>query len=73
VPAEDLLTVRELATKWRVSKNAIYAAIRSGDLQCTHLGRGTNQTRIPESIADQYWQARLEPKRPGLRAVPSAA
>ncbi len=70
--AEDLLTVRELAAKWRVGKNTIYAAIRCGDLQCTRLG-GTSQTRIPESIADAYWQARLAPKRTTLRAVPSAA
>ncbi len=67
--AEDLLTVAELAAKWRVSRNFIYDEIVRGHLQKTNLGDGRAKTRIPESIADEYWKKRLAPKKTTLRAV----
>lgn len=73
--AEDLYTVAELAAKWRCSKNLVYDEIARGDLQCVNLGTGTGRgmTRIPESIADEYWRKRLTPMRTVLHAVPTAA
>jgi excisionase family DNA binding protein len=69
VPADDLYTVRELAAKWRVSKNFIYDEIARGNLQCVHLGRGRAKTRIPESIADAYWRKQIVAKPVRLRVV----
>jgi hypothetical protein len=67
--AEDLLTVAELAVKWRVSRNFIYDEIARGCLQKVNLGAGRAKTRIPESIADEYWKTQLAPKKSALRAV----
>jgi predicted DNA-binding protein YlxM (UPF0122 family) len=69
VSAEDLYTVAELAVKWRVSKNFVYDEIVRGNLQKVNLGSGRARTRIPESIADQYWKTQLAPKKAALRVV----
>ncbi|GAA1550678.1 hypothetical protein GCM10009827_084170 [Dactylosporangium maewongense] len=67
--AEILYTVSELAALWRCSKNFIYDEISRGRLQSVNLGAGRAKTRIPESIADEYWKKQLAAEPAKLRMV----
>lgn len=66
--AEEMLTVAELAERWRVSKNFIYDLISKGKLAATNLGEGRAKTRIAESVAAEYIRTRT---RKVVRSAPS--
>lgn len=47
----DYLTVKEIATRWRVSEMTVYRLIDVGRLGATRVGR---QVRITEEDYDRY-------------------
>lgn len=66
--AEALLTVAEVATLWRCSKNTIYRLISDGELRSTDIGNGRAKTRIPETALAEY-----NNRRTRLRSARGAA
>jgi excisionase family DNA binding protein len=55
--SEQYYTVREVAERFKVSRQSVYDWIREGRLRAVKLG---NRTRIPESALEEFVR-RVEP------------
>lgn len=51
---EPMYPVAAIATAWGVSRNTIYALIKSGELEAVDMGHGRAKKRVPESAIDAY-------------------
>ena len=52
--ASDLLTVAEVAKRFRTSKMTVYRLVKTGDLEALRIGRSY---RVPERAVDAYLAA----------------
>lgn len=61
---EPMHPVAEIATAWGVSKNHVYALIKTGALRSVNLGHGRAKIRVPESALNAYVEQLTEDQRP---------
>ena len=63
--APEVLFVREVAERMRMSPATVYRAIHSGDLKAEQYGTGKNSIRVSEESFEE-WRARhaVQPYHP---------
>ncbi len=58
----ELMTVKEVARRLRVSASLVYQLVDSGKLACHRIGNGRGAIRIrPDDVADDLQPCREEP------------
>jgi excisionase family DNA binding protein len=65
---QNLLTIREVASRLNVSRSTVYNAIDTGVLPHHRFGRGRGTIRVSEEQLEQFL-ARAEVERPPTEAM----